>query len=141
MKINILHISDLHLEDFKPEDKDLIKSRFQEKNFIDKLFSSIKKYCSELTYIIITGDLANTGSSKEYFIVREFLDKMMQELEFEKGRVLICPGNHDINWKKSQKAFYNAAANALNNEEDAPKENESYKFHIEKFEDFTQFYK
>lgn len=140
MRTNILHISDLHLEDFKPKDNDLIKSRFQEKNFIDKFYSSIKKYCTKIDYIIITGDSANTGTSKEYSIVRDFLDIMIQELGVEKGQVLICPGNHDINWKKSQKAFHNAAANALNNEQEAPKENESYKFHHDKFEDFTEFY-
>ena len=140
MSINILHISDLHLENFKPIDKDLIKSRFQEKSFEDKLFSSIKKSNVKLDYIIITGDLANTGTSEEYSIVNKFLQRLSQELSVEKKEILICPGNHDINWKKSQKAFYNAAADAVNKGDTPPKENESCNYHQEKFEDFTKFY-
>lgn len=140
MSKNILHISDLHLEEFKPKDKDVIKSRFQEKNFEDKFFTSVKNSGVKLDYIIITGDLANAGNSKEYEIVNTFLAKFPVEFGIDKKNILICPGNHDVNWGKSKKAFYNHAANSMNNEEEAPNENESYNYHNEKFEDFIQFY-
>lgn len=140
MSINVLHLSDLHLEEFKPNDNPRIKSRFQEKNFEDKFFNSIQNSGLGIDYAIVTGDLANTGSYAEYNVVEKFLNKFPKELGIEKTRILICPGNHDINWRKSKKAFHNHAAASMNEGKEAPSEIDSYKYHKEKFEYFTNFY-
>jgi predicted MPP superfamily phosphohydrolase len=140
MSKHILHISDLHLEDFKPKDKEIIKSRFQERNFEDKFFSKLKKSGVKLDYVIITGDLANIGTKEDYEVVNKFLSKFTLELKIDKENILICPGNHDINWQKSKLAFHSNAAKSLKNSKDDLNENESYKHHKEKFEDFIEFY-
>jgi len=140
MSINILHISDLHLEEFKPKNQGVIKSRFQEKTFEDKFFTSIKDSGVKIDFVIITGDLANIGTTDEYKIVIEFLERLVQEIQIDKKNILICPGNHDINWRKSKQAFHNHAAKSMNNGNEPPNENEAYQYHNEKFEDFKQFY-
>ena len=140
MNINILHISDLHLEEFKPQGKNLIKSRFQENNFQTKFYKTLKDNCNKLDYVIITGDLANKGISNEYTLVREFLDEIIKKTSVKKENILICPGNHDINWGKSEKAYINNANKEINKGNPRPNEKESFKFHQEKFEDFKKFY-
>jgi len=143
MPINILHISDLHLENFTPEDKEEIKSRFKdpedphfEKKFLN--FLDNKEY--PIDYVIITGDLANKGTAEEYIAVKNFLTQICTKLGLDASKFIICPGNHDVNFIKNKIAFHSNSAKFLEEGNNAPSLNEAYKFHQEKFDDFKNFY-
>jgi predicted MPP superfamily phosphohydrolase len=139
MAKNILHISDLHLEDFDaPEGK--IKTRFQEPNFKAKFFKKIKESFERIDYILITGDLANQGTHVEYNLVLEFIKELQKQLKVEKENIFICPGNHDVNWNKSRTIYHKVAYEAGTKDAPIPNEKDSYIYHNEKFEDFTSFY-
>jgi predicted MPP superfamily phosphohydrolase/orotate phosphoribosyltransferase len=140
MSINILHISDLHLERFETFDKDVIQSRYQERNFKTKFFEAINSNISKVDYVIITGDLANKGTEDDYSIVKKFLGELISEINIDKENILICPGNHDINWNKSERAYIKHANIELESGKSRPNEEESFKYHTEKFEDFKTFY-
>jgi hypothetical protein len=49
-------------------------------------------------YVLVTGDIASTGGKDagEYESAREFLDQLLLELDLERDRVLVVPGNHDL---------------------------------------------
>jgi predicted phosphodiesterase len=98
---SILHISDLH----KRDDDDY-----------DNLLQSMKEDCEKyvLRYnlpkpeiIIISGDIVKGGKpeeiSSQYSQVSEFLNNLTEFfLENDKSRIIIVPGNHDVDWNKSK---------------------------------------
>ena len=91
MKIGILHLSDIHLS--KDETIDHITSKIQiachfELNDIIKL------------YIVITGDIANSGKDIEYEKALSFLKELQTKIKDENSfinsiKFVIVPGNHD----------------------------------------------
>jgi 3',5'-cyclic AMP phosphodiesterase CpdA len=47
--------------------------------------------------LAVTGDLAEMGRKSEFENVLQFLDRLTERLELGRERVLLVPGNHDIN--------------------------------------------
>lgn len=95
--INILHISDLHLKDNSQSEKYLTQLTLDLKTELD-----IKK----IDYLIISGDVANTSIKSEYDSALFFLRKLSKEHNVEPKSIIIVPGNHDLNWDLSRKAYY-----------------------------------
>ena len=100
-KISILHISDLH----KNEGDDF-----------DNLLQSMKDDCEQYlrkgiakpNIIVVSGDLIRGGKSNEikeqYNEVRSFLEALTAYfLDGDKNRIVIVPGNHDVDWNVSKK--------------------------------------
>src|ERR1035437_6522562 len=139
MSKNILHISDLHLELFKTKEKQ-IKSRFNETNFELKFIDRIKESRDKIDYIFLTGDLSNSGNSEEYDLVTSFINRLSKEFSVERKNIVICPGNHDVNWVNNRIAFTESVLKALTSGKIEPKESDAFGFHEEKFKDFKTFY-
>jgi 3',5'-cyclic AMP phosphodiesterase CpdA len=55
--------------------------------------------------VILSGDIAERGKSNEFEQAKEFLDQLCGALRLEADRVVVVPGNHDVNWYLSQMAF------------------------------------
>lgn len=100
-KISILHISDLH--------------KNEGDNFMD-LYQSMTEDCDcyikqgilRPNIIVVSGDLIRGGKSDEiktqYDEVKSFLEKLtMYFLDNDKSRIVIVPGNHDVDWNVSKK--------------------------------------
>lgn len=94
MQISILHLSDLH---------------FREKNnsIIDKqtlFFNAVKNNINMSSYlfIVITGDIANTGKSDEYNEFEKFIKHFENDLKRYCPDVIVeyvlSPGNHDCDF-------------------------------------------
>jgi 3',5'-cyclic AMP phosphodiesterase CpdA len=60
--------------------------------------------------IVASGDLAETGSRSEFQQVRDFLAELAAGLGLDRNRVVMVPGNHDINWRKCEAYFLNCEA-------------------------------
>lgn len=99
-KVSILHISDIH-----KKEGDNFKS----------LFSSMVKDCNNYMYegimkpnvIVVSGDLIRGGSTaeikKQYQEALDFLEDLTNFfLDGDKSRIVIVPGNHDVDWNVSQ---------------------------------------
>jgi predicted phosphodiesterase len=99
-KFSILHISDLHKDN--------------EDNY-DNLFSSLKDDCDNYIksgiikpqIIVVSGDIIRGGDSdeiiKQYNEVKIFLNGLTNYfLDGDKSRIIIVPGNHDIDWNVSK---------------------------------------
>jgi len=93
MEINILHLSDLHFE--------------KEFDFADKLDSlsrvAINEFVSiENLFIVVSGDIANSGKSEEYDIAHIFFDGLRSKINETIAGInieyILVPGNHDCDF-------------------------------------------
>lgn len=106
-KFSILHISDLH----KGENSNL-------EDLYYSLTADCDAYCSKgiqkPSIIVVSGDLvegangdnANEIINKQYHETEMFLNKLVEYfLNGDKRRIVIVPGNHDVNWLISEKSM------------------------------------
>ncbi len=99
MRILFLHLSDLHIEN----EVSLNLPRVQ------ALVRSLQVYGPINGFVIaISGDLAKCGKCAEYKLVSLFLDSLLMRItntyavDSKDIKVLLIPGNHDIDWGDSR---------------------------------------
>lgn len=98
MRISFLHLSDFHLND----SKGVYPAKIQ------AIVDSLGVYTPiEGIVIVLFGDIAATGQANQYKIAATFLKRLIPEIRrkysiSEKNtKILIVPGNHDIDWGRS----------------------------------------
>ena len=89
--MRLLQLSDIHF----------VESTKDEKRFApieDCFFQDIKDQNNEINfdYILICGDIAFSGEKAEYERAELFIQRICDEIGCSKDRVLIVPGNHDL---------------------------------------------
>lgn len=100
MKIGILHLSDLHIQD------DSLISRLD--NLVNVLALNIVEQ-SHL-YVVLSGDITNTGKENEFESAKLFIQELNEKLKARKRilqiEFIVVPGNHDccfVNEKSTRK--------------------------------------
>ena len=87
-----LHLSDLHFG--SPHDRDRGK--------VEKAFFKDIKHFSDMGVsfhmIMVTGDIAWSGTEQEYKRAGVFLTHLLKETGVPAGRLFMVPGNHDASW-------------------------------------------
>lgn len=110
MKYTILHISDIH----KSEDADLVNLLQSLKDDCARYTKDANNLISKPDFIVVSGDViagsngddANNDIIKQYQEAEKFLNDLVNEfLGGVKKRIIIVPGNHDINWEICKKSF------------------------------------
>ena len=98
MKIGLLHLSDIHIS----------KNETTINYLIPKIQSTCHFELNEIIklYIIVTGDIANTGNSAEYDIARLFFEELQKNIKENNSfinsiKFIIAPGNHDCLFEAS----------------------------------------
>jgi small GTP-binding protein len=135
----ILHLSDIHLG-----------NKEQAPIYRDKLTLDLKQnlHLKQLDYLIISGDLTNKATSDEYEAAFEMLNELKLEFGLKSDRVIIAPGNHDLNWNSSVESYtyipgFNLPSNLDNTyiviPNGALKRNEDQ--YRERFTNFANFYR
>lgn len=95
-RIHILHLSDLHIEDDALTDT----YRMQlESDLIKEL--GVRR----LEYLVVSGDIANRSHEKEYRAAFALTDNLVKGFGLDASRLVVVPGNHDLNWGLSKKAY------------------------------------
>ncbi len=97
MKLNYLHLSDLHFIGSK--EKNPVES-FNQDIVTSAMLVCINKLINEgkvFDFIIITGDLAYGGKEEDYKVAEYFCTKLLEAAGLPKNRLYIVPGNHDVN--------------------------------------------
>ena len=101
-KLQWLHLSDLHLKSNERWSQDVVlKSLLAD---ISDRFSHDKIP----DFIFITGDLAFSGKREEYLMVEDFLNQLLRMTGVSADRLLMVPGNHDIDRNIEVDAFTGA---------------------------------
>ncbi len=96
VRMRILHLSDLHFG--TKEDAQL---------WYGQLADDLKQElnCNRLDAIIISGDVANLAVADEYDAAKVFINKVCSEFGVDRSNLVIVPGNHDLNWKRSKQGY------------------------------------
>ena len=55
--------------------------------------------------IIVSGDLTQRADGKEFTLALRFLEGLLPLVDNDRRRVLIVPGNHDLNWKIAAQSY------------------------------------
>lgn len=121
--MNVLHITDLHLNNFEGDEEFLRKGFYRE--YIDRLFTSIttETEISQIDCIIISGDFIDKGKIENFEHVISIIDYLCLKFSINKNRVHMSIGNHDYKWKELE--------NIDNEKENILKKN---------FKDFRNYY-
>ena len=94
MKVGFIHLSDIHVSD----GLDLT-----EKNGKLLTLCNLHLQNVEIIFLIISGDIANSGSPKEYIIAKKDIQLIVQLLRKQLHNIpletIIVPGNHDCNFE------------------------------------------
>jgi small GTP-binding protein len=95
-EIQILHLSDLHINN----QNEALKYRTQlETDLIKEL------KVNRLEYLIVSGDITNYSTPEEYNAAFELIDRLVKRFGLDSSRVVVVPGNHDLNWDRSKEAY------------------------------------
>ena len=94
--IRILHLSDIHLE-----------VTAQAQRYFTQLATDLTQNLKvkQLDYLIISGDIANRSMDEEYEAAFLLVDKLVKRYGLDPNRIIIVPGNHDLNWELSEDAY------------------------------------
>ena len=96
MQLLIVHLSDMHLKCSSTID-----------NCIAEKICNIIAHDSigiEHILFLITGDIANSGSSNEYLAAIDFFSTLSSSCKPKKTYIAMCPGNHDKNLSANEEA-------------------------------------
>ncbi len=104
-KLVLVHLSDFHLKD-KSDISEGSTLRFLLRDLQDVLKTFKEDKTSNKIFVCISGDLTYQGLPNEFNLVSDFIDGIKDDLKPEK--VILAPGNHDLNRPDSRKVVYNA---------------------------------
>lgn len=96
-----LLISDLHL---KADDK-----TWNQKVVLRDMVRDIEdkaKQFTDITFVIVSGDLAHGGKPEQYVLVEQFLTDLLEMLGLDNSSLFLVAGNHDINRDINELAFH-----------------------------------
>ncbi|WP_228038571.1 metallophosphoesterase [Nostoc sp. LEGE 12450] len=95
-QIRILHLSDIHLE-----------TSAQAQRYFTQLASDLTQnlHLKQLNYLVISGDITNHSTQEEYEAAFKLVDKLVKRYGLAPNRIIIVPGNHDLNWELSETAY------------------------------------
>src|SRR5215207_1791576 len=137
---NILHLSDLHFGTLE-------NARIWYGQLAEDLTRELR--CDRLDAVILSGEIANLSAETEYQAAKSFLDDLCSEFRVGMRRVVVVPGNHDLSWIVSKKAYRRAR---LGRSADSVEPGHSYEKdgglyirvkarYTERFMHFSAFYK
>lgn len=115
MKIGILHLSDLHIQE-----DDLT-------NRIENLVRSVEYDIKQIShlYLVFSGDIVNFGRKSEFekakFFISRLTDRLKEKWKLLNIKIVAVPGNHDCcfdNEKKTRKSILNDCKTDTVDEED-----------------------
>lgn len=94
--VYILHISDLHME-----------TASQARTWRTQLAADLRRELElkRLHYLVISGDVANHSTPEEYRAAVEMVNDLVPRFGLDSSRIVLVPGNHDVNWDLSKKAY------------------------------------
>ena len=118
--IMLLHASDFHVRD--TEGEPLLHAHDIRELFIFDAEQLVKKV-GPPTALIFSGDIAFSGKATEYDVAREMFTKILQRLNLKEQRILVVPGNHDVDRKKAAGLEARMIRDRLRAEDDTVAEN------------------
>ena len=97
--IHILCISDIHFDNYAPENQALVLNEF-----LKDAAERMNSYDTSCRYCIIAGDLVNVGHTKQSYekFYDVFIKRLIKIVPIE--HIICTPGNHDLNRNEISKS-------------------------------------
>jgi hypoxanthine phosphoribosyltransferase len=95
--MNILHVTDLHIDDVNNTDEKLRDKYYEE--FLDDLSYKLGELLgdsSSVDFIVTTGDYVNKGKVENFPHAEKVLKYLASKLNIKEDKIYTCIGNHDI---------------------------------------------
>ena len=109
--ISWLHISDIHLRSDKKWQQDVVLKA------MCRNIGEQREAGTAADFILVTGDIAFSGKSKEYELAASFFDDLQAASGVPKERIFCIAGNHDID-RGRQKLCFRGARTELGSAEE-----------------------
>ncbi|NES87262.1 MAG: metallophosphoesterase, partial [Moorea sp. SIO2B7] len=93
---HILHLSDLHIT--TPKQATLWSNQLAQD-------LSYELQIPNLDALILSGDIANYSTPEEYEAAQQFLDNLRLDFPLDPEKIVIVPGNHDLNWELAKRGY------------------------------------
>ncbi|NEP52162.1 MAG: metallophosphoesterase, partial [Moorea sp. SIO3C2] len=93
---HILHLSDLHIT--TSEQATLWSNQLAQD-------LSYELQIPNLDALILSGDIANYSTAEEYQAAQQFLDNLGKEFTLDPEKIVLVPGNHDLNWELAKRGY------------------------------------
>ena len=95
-RIHILHLSDLHLE-----------RRYIADVYRTQLETDLNRELEirRLQYLVVSGDVAQRATEQGFRAGFKLVDGLVKRFGLDASRVVVVPGNHDMSWPLSKKAY------------------------------------
>ncbi len=105
--IRWIHLSDLHMTEQGV-------NRFNIVTILPSLLDDIKTF--EPHFVLFSGDLSYSGKKTEYDMVDAFLADLSEQCSLEPSRIILAPGNHDVDWKALER-LHNLSMPEINSQD------------------------
>lgn len=105
--LSFIHLSDIHFHKYSGDKYDP-DSDLRNEIILD-IRLEYPKYINNATGVLICGDIAFSGQSKEYQVAKKFLADILIDLGLNEIDVYCVPGNHDVDQstpKKEPAVYY-----------------------------------
>ena len=95
-RLHILHLSDLHLTDEEAANvyRTQLETDLRQELGIQRL-----------EYLVLSGDITDHATKTEYRAAFALVDGLVKRFGLDASRVVVVPGNHDLNWELSREAY------------------------------------
>ncbi len=133
MKLNILHLSDLHFSDKYAHELEQIKNN---------LIENEQKRKIPIDCLIFSGDLVQQPSEKAFKNAYDkFILPIIEELNIDKNNIIFTAGNHDVNLEKREDFLFEGVKKKIIIDQDQTSKNKLRKNEIPLYEhdDFVNF--
>ncbi|MGH3973757.1 MAG: metallophosphoesterase, partial [Pseudonocardiaceae bacterium] len=100
--VTILHVSDTQFGQYHRFGEGVESLASQ---LIYDLRDIVGRQVPQVDLILISGDIAERGLAEEYDQARAFIDQLCEFAGLKLDRVVVVPGNHDVNWDLSKAYF------------------------------------
>jgi tetratricopeptide (TPR) repeat protein len=141
--INILHISDIHRGPNAPTSNRVL---------LGKLLDDIRRTYSQDNaklgsdeprlgppdIVVVSGDLTQRAAPAEYNLACQFLEGLLELVGGDRRRVVLVPGNHDVNWELSKKSYARATEQEF---DEQPNYDEPYRQMVKKERDAKVYWR
>ncbi|MDD2477252.1 MAG: metallophosphoesterase [Dysgonamonadaceae bacterium] len=94
-ELSFIHLSDIHFVKSSNDPSDIDKDLRDA--IITDLEINARENLENVAGILVTGDIAFSGSRKEYEIAKEYLNRVCNVFYINPSDVYCVPGNHDVN--------------------------------------------
>jgi orotate phosphoribosyltransferase-like protein len=95
MKLNVLHLTDFHVNMEGKDPLDVLREGVYEE-YIDKFCEVLLQNAITIDHVIMTGDVVNRGEPESFDHSRKVMSQLARKLKINQSQISFCVGNHDI---------------------------------------------